>query len=247
LENPRFRTVTRTSSLASGRIVVVSPHLDDAVMSLGATIAGAVAAGATVEILTVFGYRPGSPAPAGPWDSRSGYRTEGEAALHRRREDAEACRILGAEQRVMSFGAEPYERGAEPGQIRAAVVAAVAGADCVLMPGFPLVHPDHDELTQLLLGAGLPCRVGLYAEQPYLFYERKTLRPEMRAATLDESLTGRLHWLRLGMGRSERRLKMRAIRCYRSQLRPLGLSRIGLYWLLWHEARRGGEAVAWLP
>lgn len=239
--------MTGARSLASGRIVVVSPHLDDAVMSLGATIATAVGAGAAVEILTVFGYHPDSPAAAGPWDTRSGYRTEGEAALHRRREDAEACRILGAQQRVMSFGAEPYERGADPAQIRAAVVAAVAGADCVLMPGFPLVHPDHAELTQLLLGAGLPCPVGLYAEQPYLFYERKSPRPDLRAGALDAALTGGLQWLHLGMGRSERRLKMRAIRCYRSQLRPLGLSHIGLYWLLWHEARRGGERVAWLP
>ena len=37
-----------------GRLVVVSPHLDDAVLSLGATLAHAVESGATVEVLTVF-------------------------------------------------------------------------------------------------------------------------------------------------------------------------------------------------
>jgi hypothetical protein len=38
----------------------------------------------------------------------------------------------------------------------------------VLAPGFPLVHPDHAWLTQLLLrNFDRTVRVGLYLEQPY--------------------------------------------------------------------------------
>jgi hypothetical protein len=48
------------------------------------------------------------------------------------------------------------------------------------------------------------------------------------------------------MGRAERRLKIRAIRSYQTQLRGLGLSHIYLYRLLWHEISQGGEPIAWL-
>ncbi len=216
-------------------------------MSVGATIAAAVRAGADVEVLTVFAYMPDSTARAGPWDTKSGFRTEGEACRARRAEDVAACRMLGARPRWFDFGAEPYERRAAPAQILAAVGAAVAGADCVLMPGFPLAHPDHAELTAWLLSARLPCRVGLYAEQPYLFYERKGLAPAMRAAVLGAALPDPLPWTRERIGRAERRLKADAVRCYRTQLRGLGMGTIGLYRLLWHEASLGGEAIAWLP
>ena len=46
------------------RIVVVSPHLDDGVLSLGASIASWSRAGTTVELLTVLACEPGSKAPA---------------------------------------------------------------------------------------------------------------------------------------------------------------------------------------
>jgi LmbE family N-acetylglucosaminyl deacetylase len=233
--------------LGTGRVVVISPHLDDAIMSLGATIAAAVRAGAAVEVLTVFGYGPVSDAPAGPWDTRSGFRTEAEACRVRRAEDREACRILGATARWLDFGAEPYERRGSPDEILATVLAAVAGADCVLLPGYPLTHPDHAELSQLLLTGRLGDRVGLYAEQPYQFYERHAPKPAMRAAAIESALKGPLQWTRQPASRAERQLKLRAVRCYRTQLRSLGLSYFGLYRMLWHESRQGGEPLAWLP
>jgi LmbE family N-acetylglucosaminyl deacetylase len=205
-----------------------------------------VRSGATVDVLTVFGYGPTSMAPAGPWDQKSGFITEADAAKKRREEDARACRFLGATPRWLDFGAEPYERRGSPEEIRSAVHAQIAGADCVLIPGFPLSHPDHLELAQLLLGAAIPCRVGLYAEQPYQYYERKTMDAAMRAPGID-SLVGPLHWNRVRAERSERHAKTRAVRSYRSQLWQLGLSHIGLYRMLWHEASLGGEAIAWLP
>jgi LmbE family N-acetylglucosaminyl deacetylase len=234
-------------SLATGRIVIVSPHLDDAVMSLGATITRAVRSGARVEVLTVFGCEPLSTGAAGMWDHKSGFRTEGEASRARRLEDSRACGVLGATPRWLDFGGEPYERRASAHEIRSAVIGAIAGADCALLPGFPLVHHDHAELSRLLLSARLPCRVALYAEQPYVFYARKDWRPAMRAAAIERQLNGPLHWTHRLPDRRERRMKMRAVRCYRSQMWQLGLSHIGLYRMMWHEASLGGEAIAWLP
>ncbi len=235
----------RGATLAPGRIMVLSPHLDDAVLSLGATIATAVRAGLSVDVLTVYGYGPTSPAPAGPWDVKSGFATEAEAANVRREEDLTACRMLGATPHWLDFGAEPYERRGTPQDIRRAIDAQVSDAACVLLPGFPLVHADHLELTRLMLEAPLPCPVGLYAEQPYVFYERKALQPAMRAPAID-SLIGPLTWNHMRAERAERRLKIRAVRSYRSQLGQLGLGHVRLHRMLWHEASLGGEAIAWL-
>ena len=235
----------QSNALNAGRIVVISPHLDDAIMSVGGTIATAVRAGAAVEVLTVFGYGPLSNTPAGPWDSKSGFGTEAEACRVRREEDRKACRIVGATPHWLDFGAEPYERRGSPQEILSAVAAAIAGADCVLIPGFPLVHPDHAELARLLLAGRLNSRIGLYAEQPYMYWERRKTPPDMRAHAL-EDIVGRLEWTRRRVGREERRLKSRAVRSYRSQLYQLGLSRLGLFRMFWHESSQGGEAMAWL-
>jgi LmbE family N-acetylglucosaminyl deacetylase len=234
-----------------GRLVVVSPHLDDAVLSLGATIAHAAEAGSHVEILTVFACLPTSDAPTDDWDRKSGFATEGEAAQQRRREDKTACAILGVAPRWFEFGAQPYDRHASMEEVVSAVAAATAGADTVLMPGFPLAHADHAALTNGLLSHGLSCRsVGLYAEQPYSFDRSATPAgpiAEMPAARVH---SGTLTWQRSGATRKHRALKLRAVKQYVSQLPQLGLRQRGLGYLrlrrmLWHEARLGGETIAW--
>jgi LmbE family N-acetylglucosaminyl deacetylase len=234
-----------------GRLVVVSPHLDDAVLSLGATLAYAVEAGSKVEILTVFACAPDSNAPTDDWDRKSGFATEGQAAQQRRREDATACAILGVTPRWFEFGAQPYDRHASLQEVVSAVAAAAAGADAVLVPGFPLAHADHAALTNGLLSHGLSCRsVGLYAEQPYSFDRSATPAgpvPDMPAARVR---SGTLTWQRAGATRKHRRLKLRAVKQYVSQLPQLGLRQRGLGYLrlrrmLWHEARLGGETIAW--
>src|SRR5262249_8239648 len=110
------------SKAESERVVVVSPHLDDAVLSLGAAIA-CTARGRSVEVLHVFGGDPESDAPAGGWDRRGGFRTEGEATRARREEDRRACAVLGASPAWLSFGDADYERHGTGEEIRAAVTS----------------------------------------------------------------------------------------------------------------------------
>jgi len=129
---PRPQAVNRLT----GRLVVISPHLDDAILSLGATIAHAVESGAKVEILTVFAYEPGSAAPTDDWDRKSGFATEGEASQQRRIEDRAACSILGVAPRWFDFSASPYRRRASMAEVVATVVAATAGVDTILIPDF---------------------------------------------------------------------------------------------------------------
>jgi len=59
-----------------------------------------------------------------------------------------------------------------------------------------------------------------------------------------------LIWQRASATRRHRQLKLRAVTQYVSQLPQLGLRQRGLGYLrlrrmLWHEARMGGETIAW--
>jgi LmbE family N-acetylglucosaminyl deacetylase len=209
----------------TGPIVVVSPHSDDGVLSLGAAMARWARAGARVELLTVLALDPSSAAPTEGWDRRGGFTTEGEAARARREEDGRACAVLGVTPRWLPYGSVDFERHGDDDQIWQAIQGSLENAGVVLIPGSPLTHPDHAWLSSLLtrrLPSGL---VALYAEQPYT--ARAGGAPFARAPT-------RLQ---------DRLAKWRAIRAYRSQLPLLGMTR---------DLRRGplrlalaDERIAW--
>jgi len=238
------------TALANG-IVVISSHLDDAVMSLGASIVRATREGRPVGVLTVFAGKPHSQVPAGSWDRRAGFATEGEAVRARRREDKEACRLVGAEPSWLSFSEADYAGIRNEGEVWSAVTDALADTGAVLVPGFPLTNPDHAWLSRLLLERGLPCgRIGLYAEQPYRYIVRRE-RPRLDLpAPLPLSPSQIPKWTHPAGALPDLRTKRRAMLAYRSQLPLLGLAQNGswkLHRMLLHETIRRGEAVAWLP
>ena len=186
-------------------IIVVSPHSDDGVLSLGASLARWTRSGRRVELLTVLALDPDSTAPSGGWDRRAGFATEGEAARERREEDRIACAHLGVTPDWLPFGSVDFDRHGDDDAVWDAVRRAVEGVDCVLVPGSPLTHPDHAWLNELLTRHVPPDLLGLYAEQPY---------------TVRQSGTP---FTPLALGARDRLAKWRAIRAYRSQLPLLGM------------------------
>ena len=200
------------------RIVVVSPHSDDGVLSLGASMASWARSAQQVELLTVLALDPGSSAPTTGWDRRAGFATEGEAGRARREEDRVACALLGVTPRWLPFGSVDFERHGDDDAVWGAVSEVVDGAHAVLAPGSPLTHPDHAWLNGLLSGYLSPGVLGLYAEQPYA----------LRAGTTPFS--------RATVSPRDRIAKWRAIRAYRSQLPLLGMRRT---------MRRGALRLAW--
>lgn len=237
------------TDMLSGHILIVSPHSDDAVLSLGAAVAQATSAGASVRVLTVLAGNPESTVPASDWDRRCGFDTEGESARARRLEDRAACGLIGAEVDWLPFGYSSYGPGATEDEVWRAVSEACGGVETLLLPGFPLAHPDHVWLTELLLRRGLPCdRVGVYVEQPYAYKSRWKIRPSLR-----EPLAPMVHdgveWRRVHVAAGKRVVKWKAVRAYRSQLRPLRLSLdrgFLLERMLLYEHRKGGEVIGWL-
>jgi LmbE family N-acetylglucosaminyl deacetylase len=236
-------------SLLLGRTLVVSPHLDDAILSLGASIGRATGSGRRVTVLTVFAGRPDSARPAGGWDSRGGFATEGDASKARRLEDEQACRAVGAELSWLPFSEADYRETLDGDSVWSAVNGAVTDArpEDVLLPGFPLTNPDHAWVTELLMERGLPCsRLGLYAEQPYRFWAcREDARSHGDAGPMATGLP--VEWVNAGRSLREVWRKRRAIVAYRSQIRLLGMSRRHtLNRMLLDETLRGGEAIRWL-
>jgi LmbE family N-acetylglucosaminyl deacetylase len=224
-----------TAPAAGQRVVVVSPHSDDGVLSLGASMAAWRRAGVRVELLTVLALDPHSEAPSGGWDRRAGFRTEGEAARVRRAEDAAACSVLGAEPAWLPFGSVDYDRhGAD--EVRRAVGDEIEGAALVLLPGFPLRHPDHAWLARTLVSDLKSDTVlALYAEQPYT--RRAGAEPRVPASVAD-AIGATPVFVPTALRPQDRLAKWRAIGEYRSQLPLLGMHR---------SVRRGRHQYALAP
>lgn len=147
------------------RVVIVSPHLDDGVLSLGGWIAARAQAGDEVVVLTVC--------------------SEGDASYaERRAEDVAAVTSLGAAAVHLGVADAPFRRGAERSfrglilaaladddadaeRVIAAIVARVGelAADTALLPLAVGEHVDHRIVHAAQ--ARLAGRVGFYADRPY--------------------------------------------------------------------------------
>jgi LmbE family N-acetylglucosaminyl deacetylase len=127
------------------RIVIVSPHLDDAVLGCSTLMA----AHPGVTVVTVFAGRPVAyPSPMQHWDSLCGFVEGEEVHVARRAEDAAALAVLDATPVWLDFVEHSYlERPSwvRPEAVVETLDAAVRGADptAVFVP-FGLGNPDHD-------------------------------------------------------------------------------------------------------
>jgi LmbE family N-acetylglucosaminyl deacetylase len=221
----------------SRRIAVISPHLDDAVLSLGASIFEAARDGHRVAVVTVFAGDPESGNPAGRWDMRTGFETAGEAVRCRREEDRQACALLGAEPVWLPFADGDYggERSSE--EIAARLVDVLAPFDAALVPGRPLKHADHLWLARCVDEHGVgPAQLGLYAELPYDLWAKQDRGTE--APIAHDSIV----WRAPRVTFRARLVKWRACGAYSSQLRWLGRGRFRTALL---RARVGSERTAW--
>ncbi len=127
------------------RVVVVSPHFDDAVQGAGLLLAAHP--GATV--VTVFGGRPPAyPDPPSEWDALGGFRSGDDVVALRRDEDAAALEVLGAVPHWLEFADHQYLDRADwydADAVAAALTAALheLTPTAVFVP-FGLGNPDHD-------------------------------------------------------------------------------------------------------
>jgi len=230
------------SAALRGVVCVLSPHLDDAVLSLGASLASAARSGALVRIVTVFAGDPASVLPASRWDAKARFESFGQAVRARRAEDDHACRLLGATPVWLPFPDDDYGQSTDDDVLWEAIAPALADADVLLVPGFPLIHPDHLRVCRLVRARKVDCPVGYYVEQPYAAWLRSGF--STREPADEEIARLRLAWGRLRAVPSSWVTKVRAMRAYTSQM---VLLHHPAREILGYELPRGGETVALPP
>jgi LmbE family N-acetylglucosaminyl deacetylase len=209
------------------KAVVLSPHFDDAVMSLGATINSLRRRGVKVVMLTAFGGDPNRNDLTSYWDAKRGAATKAHAQAMRRDEDNAATAVLTIESVPLQFDDFSYVARRDPDEIWEAMRPHLADADVVLTPGWPLVHPDHRYLSTLVVQRTCPGQVLFYQELPYgaqpLQVIKRSLRGR-RAPTLAHAIGSDLTWRRTLTNADDFAAKRAAVACYEGELQMLGRS-----------------------
>lgn len=200
----------------SGRLLVLSPHLDDAAFGCGRLLAAVPGA----RVATVFAGRPPPGAALTDWDRAAGF-VEGEDVVGRRREeDRQALEILGARPCWLELRDSQYG-----GSGQAAVAAQLAGLLAALQPEAVLIplglfHSDHRLVHQAALTL-----VERYRECRWLAYEDALYRriDGLAARAIDRLREGGFSPRPLGFAEppDAAARKQEAVACYRSQLRAL--------------------------
>jgi LmbE family N-acetylglucosaminyl deacetylase len=226
-----------------GRLLVISPHLDDAALGCAMLLTAAPQA----CVLNVFSGPPAAGIALTAWDRDCGFSSSRQAMLARREEDAEAMRVLGVEWENLDFMDSQY--APLPGRtlLAQAMLAAIDrwAPDTVLTP-LGLHHCDHERVRDaaLVVRQQRPdCLWIAYEEVPY----------RQRFGVMQQ-LLGRL--ARRGVvaspvacalaGDAER--KAQALQAYKSQLRSIGMhagtgdaEAAEGYWLLFERTTSGGR------
>ncbi|MBW8826763.1 MAG: PIG-L family deacetylase [Acidobacteria bacterium] len=196
-------------------LLVVSPHLDDAVLSCG----GVLGAHPGSTVLTVMTAGPDRWGPPTEWDRSCGFRAGDDVMATRKGEDREALTLLRAAPVWLDVVEGQYSPPPDGPTMAAAVASTIErlGARVVLQP-LGLVNDEHITIADALFETSLP---GVdryaYADLPYRYTEPELF--ERRLAELAAAGIG-LEPAALPSDPDPRR-KLAAIRRYRSQRRPL--------------------------
>lgn len=199
--------------------LVVSPHLDDAVLSVGRFLAGRP----DVTVLTVFAGIPDG-AAATTYDEVCGFASGSQAVVERRAEDLAALGSLSALPVWADLLDGQYRaEDPDPGEVVWAVDSALpAGADTVLVP-LGIVHPDHlavARASRSLVPGWLSAGIGVWV---YSDLPGRVLWPEAEQAAYADWTACGFH-LDLGfVGTGSKAAKRRALAAYRSQRRSLDI------------------------
>lgn len=179
------------NSLGAGRLIVISPHLDDAVLSLAELLRAAAGRAEVVTLLTEAGPHQATTA----WTRAAGFADAVEEHTGRRLEDLQAMQHLGCRYHHAGLGSGALTDDhihqllklllGEPVALQNNRVMVLLPAGCGgHLPDTPLqrltkralrkpfgspAHPEHVEVRDQLWKAlaAYPVQIGFYADLPY--------------------------------------------------------------------------------
>lgn len=197
------------------KVLVLSPHLDDAVLSAGQFIAGRKG---NVDLLTIFSGIPMSKGLITDYDKSCGFKTSKDAMVVRRQEDIQACAILNATPYHTDVLDSQYTKR-QTGIIKILHKAVKADKYELIVGPLGLVHPDHIAVSEALSHLGLP-NLYLYEDLPH-----RVTHPETVWGRLKRFPNARLTFI----GDGPIADKVRALWCYKSQMNRGDLNPYNLY------------------
>jgi LmbE family N-acetylglucosaminyl deacetylase len=247
------RAADAVASTPATELIVVSPHLDDGVLSCGMLLA--VRPGAT--LVTVFCGTPPDTSTITEWDRKAGFANAGAAMAARCTEDRMAADILQIRPLHLPFLDSQYGGDADAKTLRQALKKLLDNeiAATVAVP-LGLFHSDHQRVHHacLQLRSDFPQRRWIFYEDvPYrcLAGEAQRRLAHLRAAGVAISPFAPATAATVSANRRWT-LKCRAAAAYSSQLRALGVPRCKDAWRrerFWsiafvQPARKDGDDVA---
>lgn len=213
--------------------ILLSPHFDDAVLSLGGLLAKE---GSSSTVVTFFGGKP-EPSQITPWDLASGFLNSNQAHDTRLKENDEALKLLDIpENQIVNLGhldqqyrtdlfgkSDDEELTGLLLQDLLSLLESYGDQELNLYaPGLE-IHKDHYLIKQVLLEAiphlkGKPVQFFLYQDLPYAY----TIPEEkLQKDAISDNATVELVPVPLSGEQIEK--KIEAIDLYRSQIAPLEL------------------------
>jgi LmbE family N-acetylglucosaminyl deacetylase len=197
-------------------VIVVSPHLDDAVFGCGQLLAARPGS----SVVTVFAGAPPTYETVTEWDALAGFRPGEDVMAARRAEDSRALAILNATPIWLDFCDSQYHRSPDVAEIARALEQAIgeSGLRALFIP-LGLFHSDH-HLTHAAALDVLRCRPDLewFAYEEAMYRKISNIVAErivaLHGAGIDAVPAGIYP-------ACDHDGKQRAITCYASQLRAL--------------------------
>ncbi|RXZ36949.1 PIG-L family deacetylase [Oxalobacteraceae bacterium CAVE-383] len=240
------------AAFSGGKLLVFSPHMDDAVLSCGELIAQHP----ETCVVTVFAAAPPGFSRLTDWDAASGFRDARQAIECRRREDGRALSLLAARPAWLDFCDAQYEATPTLPCLTAALLQVLRAhaPDTVLLPA-GLFHSDHVLLHRALLSARRAKRSAAgSAPTAWLMYEDALYRRirgllQRRLAALARAGVGATP-LAFEQRDDARSRKRTALACYASQLHALDAAANGhddayapeRYWRLDNDADNDSDS-----
>lgn len=211
--------------------VILSPHLDDAVLSCWHLLCGS----GEVGVINVFAGSPPPGSGASWWDRLTGATDSAARMAERRAEDREAFAVAGREAIDLDFLDEQYEPTNQPlGAIVTRLRALIDSDVVIYAPAALGEHGDHERVRSAALElAASGHAVRLYADHPHAVKQgwpswidgAGTKAGDAVVAHWDRRLSGvgltrarpAIHHL----GAAEQEQKLRAVSAYRTQIAAL--------------------------